>query len=91
LIAFEMAAQLAERGKPMRELVLLDPGVPKPTRSARYEWPPRATLPEKLPKSLRHLLGSAAGASHASPAQEPSPMIKPNSCADWKKGQRRDS
>ena len=23
-------------------------------------------------------------------AQEPSPMMKPNSCADWKKGQRRD-
>ena len=48
------------RGRPVRQLVMLDPGVPKPTRSKQYnkgsEWPPRLTPSEKLRKRLRSLL-----------------------------------
>jgi thioesterase domain-containing protein len=64
LIAFEIASQLAANGRPIRQLVLLDPALPKPTRSSKYnkgsEWPPRATFAERLRKRLRHLLGLPA-------------------------------
>jgi thioesterase domain-containing protein len=60
LIAFEIASQLAAKGRPIRQLVLLDPALPKPARSSRYnrgsEWPPRATLAERLRQRLRRLL-----------------------------------
>jgi len=35
LIALEMAAQLAKKGRPIRQLVLLDPGIPKNALNAR--------------------------------------------------------
>jgi thioesterase domain-containing protein len=60
LIAFEIASQLAANGRPIRQLVLLDPALPKPSRSSKYdkgsEWPPRATLGERLRQRLRRLL-----------------------------------
>src|SRR6185295_18700162 len=60
LIALEIASQLAAMRRPILQLVLLDPALPKPTRGSKRskdsEWPPRATLPETLRKHLRRLL-----------------------------------
>jgi thioesterase domain-containing protein/acyl carrier protein len=50
LIALEMAAQLAKKGRPIRQLVLLDPGIPKnPLKT-------RAFKSRTLGGSLRRLL-----------------------------------
>jgi thioesterase domain-containing protein len=61
LVALEIASQLSAKRRPIRQLVLLDPTLPKPTRSSKHnkgsEWPPRATLPETLWMRLRHPLG----------------------------------
>ena len=60
LIALEIASQLAAMRRPILQLVLLDPALPKPTRGSKRsketEWPPRATLRETLRKHLRRLL-----------------------------------
>lgn len=64
LIALEMAAQLAARRRPVRQLVLLDPGLPKSTRADKHgvgsEWPPRETRWDRLRARLRRRLGLRA-------------------------------
>jgi thioesterase domain-containing protein len=73
LIALEMAAQLAKRGRPVRQLVLLDPGIPKSllTDEPGAQSPPNQSPPRQVWRDwLKTLLQRLPSANHKEPLQK---------------------